>query len=62
MKSEEDVETILAKKDKLKDSRTPQVYIIEDLNRSERARAYHARVTKRSTAAESLENSGREWG
>ena len=38
MKSEEDVVTILANKDRLKNSRTPQVYINEDLSRSERER------------------------
>ena len=62
MRSEEDVKTILANKDRLKDSRSPLVYINEDLSRSERARAFRARVTRRSTAAESLGNSGGEWG
>ena len=62
MRTEEDVIAILANKDRLKDSRSPLVYINEDLSRSERARAYRARVTRRSTAAESLGNSGREWG
>ena len=62
MKSVEDAEEILANKEKLNDSRTPEVYINEDLSRSERARAYHTRVLKRSTAAEALGNSGREWG
>ena len=62
MKSVEDVGIILSNKEKLNDSRTPEVYINEDLSRSERAMAYQARVTKRSTAAEALEISGREWG
>ena len=62
MKSEVDVVTVLAKKDRLKDSNSPLVYINKDLSRSERARAYRTRVMRRSTAAESLENSGREWG
>ena len=62
MRSEEDVITILENKDRLKDSKSPLVYINEDLSRSERARAYRARVTRRSTAAESLGNSGGEWG
>ena len=62
MKSVEYVEKILSNKEKLNDSLTPEVYINEDLSRSERARAYHARVTRRSTAAEALEISGREWG
>ena len=62
MKSEEDVRLILSNKEKLNDSPTPEVYINEDQSRAERARAYQARVMKRSTAAEALENSGREWG
>ena len=61
MKSEEDVRVILANKEKLHDSQIPSVYINEDLSRAERAIAYHARVRKRSTAAEALEFSGREW-
>ena len=60
MKREEDVVTVLANKDRLKDSKSPLVYINKDLSRSERARAYRNRERRRSTAAESLEISGRE--
>ena len=62
MKSEEDVRIILSNKEKLNESPTPEVYINEDQSRAERARAYQARVMKRSTAAEALEKSGRKWG
>ena len=62
MKREEDVRVILANKEKLNDSQIPGVNINEDLSRAERARAYHARVMKRSTAAEALEISVRERG
>ena len=62
MESEDDVERILSNKEKLRDSVIPKVYINEDLSKSERIRAYHARLKKRSSAAESVEISGREWG
>ena len=43
MKSEEDVVTVLANKERLKDSMSPLVYINKDLSKSERARAYRSR-------------------
>ena len=39
MKSEEDVVTVLANKDRLKDSKSPLVYINKDLSKSERGEA-----------------------
>ena len=62
MKSEEDVVTVLANKERLKDSKSPLVYINKDLSKSERARAYRSREKRRSTATESLEYSDRAWG
>ena len=62
MKSEEDVVTVLANKERLKDSMSPLVYINKDLSKSERARAYRSREKRRSTVFESLEHSGRAWG
>ena len=62
MESENDVDKILSSKGLLRDSSIPFVYINEDLSRSERIKAYHARLRKRNTAAEAVENSGGDWG
>ena len=62
MESENDVDKILSSKGLLRDSSIPFVYINEDLSRSERIRAYHARLRKRNTAAEAVEFSDGDWG